>query len=104
MTADTYISNSADPTSASTGDSTAQGICGNGGNRGVLHPGGTWDRPSDTPNLWKISMGRRAVSQDSLDWNLLVVPVHLHSIIDKAVKPQIAARNLNNAATLLCYR
>ena len=47
-------------TSASSGDSTAQGISRIVGDRGILNAGGAWDRPSVTPNP-KVSMGRHGV-------------------------------------------
>ena len=85
-------------TSASSGDSTAQGISRIVGDRGILNARGTWDCPSVTPNL-KVSMGRHGVSQAPPVLHLLVISVHLHSIMAKEVKPQTATCNLRNAVT-----
>ena len=90
-------------TSASSGDSTAQGISRIVGDRGILNAGGAWDRPSVTPNL-KVSVGRHGVSQAPPVLHLLVISVHLHSIMAKTVKPQTATCNLSNVVTYLCYR
>ena len=89
-------------TSASSGDSTAQGISRIVGDRGILNARGTWDRPSVTPNL-KVSMGRHGVSQAPPVLHLLAISVHLHSIMAKEIKPQNATCNLRNAVTLLCH-
>lgn len=88
-------------TSASSGDSTAQGISRIVGDRGILNARGVWDRPSVTPNL-KVSMGRHGASQAPPVLHL-VISVHLHSIMAKEVKPQIATCNLRNAVTELCH-